>query len=215
MALLPTPLPADPLALLDAWLTDASRELAAHNPSAMSLATVSPDGAPSARMVICRGYDAERGYVVFYTDRDSPKGRDLDATQRAAAIFYWQPFDRQIRIEGPVLRSPDSESDAYFHSRPPGAQVSARASRQSRRLGAREALEAAQRDEVERFEHQIARGEPTRPPRWGGYRIWIASLEFWLGQPDRLHDRARFTRELAANGDGFDAGPWSSTRLEP
>lgn len=207
---LPEPLPGDPLPLLQDWLDHAVETQREHNPTAMSLSTVADDGAPSSRMVICRGWDADDGWLVFYTDRESPKGRELDARPHASLIFYWEPLQRQLRVRGPVLRSPDAESDAYFASRPHGARVSARASHQSRPVRDRAALEAAHAREA------ASHGDTVpRPERWGGYRVWIESLEFWIGMPDRLHDRGLYTRTLERRGDGFRAGAWSSTRLQP
>ncbi len=204
----PEVLPDDPLALLESWLDRAAEELREHNPTAMSLSTLGLDGAPSSRMVICRGYDATDGWLVFYTDRDSPKGRELDAHARASLIFYWEPLQRQVRVRGPVVRSPEAESDAYFSSRPLGAQISARASEQSRPISSRAELQ-------ERHAREAALGAAPRPERWGGYRVWIESLEFWIGMPDRLHDRALYSRQLEATPEGFAAGDWSATRLQP
>lgn len=204
------PLPADPLALLEEWLDFAVETLREQNPTAMSLATLGLDGAPSSRMVICRGYDASDGWLVFYTDRESPKGRELDAHGRAALVFYWEPLQRQVRVRGPVVRSPEPESDAYFSSRPRGARISARASRQSRPVASRTELEAENLREDARHAEEV-----PRPERWGGYRVWIESLEFWIGMPDRLHDRALYTRELEPQDSGFRAGDWSATRLQP
>ena len=201
---LPEPLPADPLALFQEWLERAVRELPEHNPTAMSLSSIADDGAPASRMVICRGYDAHEGWIVFYTDRDSPKGRELDARPQAAAVFYWEPLQRQVRIRGGVSRSPDAESDAYFGSRPVGAQISARASRQSEPVASRSELQRLHAEEAARFEAEAS--AVPRPERWGGYRIRIEQIEFWVGMPDRLHDRALYTRS---------GGGWSATRLQP
>ena len=212
MQRLPDPLPADPLPVLREWLDQAGDELRDHTPTAMSLATLGEDGAPSSRMVICRGYDATHGWLVFYTDRESPKGRELDGHARAALVFYWDPFQRQLRVRGPVVRSPASESDAYFSSRPPGAQISARASRQSRPLASRAELVASRDREAALYPDGQA---VPRPERWGGYRVWIESVEFWTGMPDRLHDRALYTRKLEPEREGFRAGAWTATRLEP
>ncbi len=204
------PLPADPLALFQDWLDRAVEELREHNPTAMSLSTIADDGTPASRMVICRGYDAQEGWIVFYTDRDSPKGRELDATPYAAAVFYWEPLQRQVRIRGRVSRSPDADSDAYFSSRPVGAQISARASLQSQPAESRAELERSYAEEAARLGLGPEDGPPAgvpRPVRWGGYRIRIDSIEFWVGMPDRLHDRALYTRTAA--------GGWSATRLQP
>jgi pyridoxamine 5'-phosphate oxidase len=204
---LPEPLPSDPLPLVADWMADAATRV--RNSTSMALATVDPDGRPTARMVICRGFDARAGWLVFYTDRDSDKGAALAAHPRAALIFHWDVFERQIRIEGPVTHSPDADSDAYWASRPPDARVAASASEQSRPIPSRAAL-LARVDEIAQ-----RGGDLPRPKRWGGYRVWAERVELWVGQPARVHDRARWTRTLAADGNGFGAGPWSATRLMP
>jgi pyridoxamine 5'-phosphate oxidase len=204
---LPELLPSDPLPLVVEWLADAAARL--RNSTSMALATVDPDGRPTARMVICRGFDARAGWLVFYTDRDSDKGAALAAHPRAAVIFHWDAVERQIRIEGPVTHAPDSDSDAYWASRPPEARVAASASEQSRPLASRAMLLARVAEIASRP------GDVPRPKRWGGYRVWAERVELWVGQPARVHDRARWSRTLTADGDGFAAGPWSATRLMP
>jgi pyridoxamine 5'-phosphate oxidase len=204
---LPEPLPSDPLPLVAEWLAEAAARV--RNSTSMALATVDPDGRPTARMVICRGFDARAGCLVFYTDRDSDKGAALAAHPRAAVIFHWDAVERQIRIEGPVTHAPDGDSDAYWASRPADARVAASASEQSRPLGSRASLLA-------RVAEIAARGgEIPRPKRWGGYRVWAERVELWVGQPARVHDRARWVRAVTADRDGFTGGPWSATRLMP
>lgn len=204
---LPEPLPSDPLSLVADWLADAASHV--RNSTSMALATVDPDGRPTARMVICRGVDARAGWLVFYTDRDSDKGAALAAHPRAAVVFHWDALERQVRIEGPVTHAPDGDSDAYWASRPPDARVAASASEQSRPLASRAVLLA-------RVAELAARGgDVPRPKRWGGYRIWADRVELWVGQPGRVHDRARWVRPLTADGDGFAGGRWTSTRLMP
>jgi len=204
---LPEPLPSDPLSLVADWLADAASRV--RNSTSMALATVDPDGRPTARMVICRGFDARAGWLVFYTDRDSDKGAALAAHPRAAVVFHWDALERQVRIEGPVTHAPDGDSDAYWASRPPDARVAASASEQSRPLASRAVLLA-------RVAELAARGgDVPRPKRWGGYRIWADRVELWVGQPGRVHDRARWVRPLTADGDGFAGGRWTSTRLMP
>lgn len=207
-ATLPDPLPDDPLPLVAAWLEDA-RRLGPGGP-AMALATVEPDGRPSNRMVICRGLDPAAGWLVFYTDRESPKGRALAARPTAAAVFYWSALERQLRVEGPVTEAPDADSDAYWATRPADARVAAVASRQSQPLGSRAELLA-------RVAEAAAGpgGPPPRPARWGGYRVWAERLELWVSQPARIHDRALWTRALTPASGGFTGGPWKATRLQP
>lgn len=205
---LPEPLPASPLGLLDGWMQEAFASI--RNADAMTLATVEPDGRPSARIVLCRGFDPAAGWLVFYTDRGSAKGRALAKTPRAALVFHWDAFERQVRIEGPVTSASDADADAYWRSRPSDARVAAAASEQSRPIASRRALLA-------RLEETARRdgGEIPRPPRWGGYRVWAERVELWAGQPALAHDRAVWTRALAHASDGFTGGPWTATRLQP
>ena len=205
---LPEVLPDDPLPLVERWVAEASASV--RNPTAMTLATVDPDGRPTARMVICRGVDARAGWFVFYTDRESPKGRALAASPRAALVFHWDALERQIRIEGPVTVAPDADSDAYWATRPAEARVAAIASRQSQPIASRAAL-LRQVDDARR----AAGTAIARPERWGGYRVWAERVELWAGQPARVHDRAVWTRRLDADGDALRGGAWTATRLQP
>jgi pyridoxamine 5'-phosphate oxidase len=176
----------------------------------MTLATVDPDGRPSARMVICRGFDARAGWVVFYTDRESAKGQALDVNPRAALVFNWDAHERQARIDGPVTLVADSEADAYWQSRPRDARAVAAASDQSRPISSRAAFLAKIEEESRRYE-----GDIPRPKRWCGYRVWAEHVELWVGQPARAHDRATWSRLLTQADAGFTGGPWRSTRLQP
>lgn len=205
---LPDPLPDDPLPLVADWLTEAGRSV--RNATAMTLATVEPDGRPSARMVICRGFDPAAGWLVFYTDRESPKGRALEAYPRASLVFYWEALERQVRIDGPVTHAPDADTDAYWRSRPEDARLAAIATTQSRPIASRAAL-------VHQLEETVNKlGDATpRPERWVGYRVWAQRVELWVSQPARLHDRAVWTRPLRRTGEAFTGGAWSATRLEP
>lgn len=192
-------MPADPLAQLQAWLDEA--ELARIvEPSAMTLATTSRDGHPSARVVLLRGID-ERG-LAFYTNYESRKGRELDANPRAAIVFYWATLERQVRVEGGIERISDAESDAYFEGRPRGHRLSAWASKQSAVVPSRTYLE----EEMRRYDERFAGRDIERPRYWGGYRVVPERFEFWQGGADRLHDRIVYER--AADG-------WSVQRLAP
>ncbi len=205
---LPEPLPESPLELLGGWMEEAFAAI--RNGHAMTLATVEPDGRPAARMVLCRGFDAHAGWLVFYTDRESAKGRALAKSPRAALVFHWDALERQARIEGPVTLAPDADSDAYWLARPPDARIAAAASEQSRPIASRAAF-------LQKIEETAARfaGDAPRPPRWGGYRVWAERVELWVGQPARAHDRAAWTRALARAGEGYRGGPWTATRLQP
>jgi pyridoxamine 5'-phosphate oxidase len=190
-----------PLTLFAAWLKDAAAA-EPRDPTAMTLATIDDDGFPNARMVLLKGLD-ERGFV-FYTNMDSQKGRELDARPHAAMVFHWKSLNRQIRIRGTVERVTPAEADAYFATRPKGAQIGAWASKQSSPLESRMAFEKA----VALYAAKYAIGEVPRPPNWLGYRILPLRIEFWHDRPFRLHDRIEFQRA------SLDA-PWSKTRLYP
>lgn len=186
----------DPHALFRAWFAEA-RASEINDSNAMALATVDAQLQPSVRMVLLKGHD-ERGFV-FYTNRESRKAQELGDGSKAALLFHWKSLRRQIRIEGPVSRVDDAESDAYFASRGRDSQLGAWASEQSRPLDARETFEA-------RFEAMRARfegGDVPRPPHWGGYRVTPQRIEFWLDREHRLHERRVFTR--TAEG-GWDEG---------
>ena len=185
--------PADPIAAARTWFKDAE-STGLPNPNAMTLATIDPDGHPSARIVLLRGFD-ERG-AVFFSNRESRKGVGLAAHPRAALLFHWDPLDRQIRIEGRVSHTSEEESDTYFANRPRESRVNAWASSQSRPVADRAALESMQQSMVVRF----GDGPVPRPPHLGGYRVSLDRLEFWFGNPHRLHDRVVYT---ARDGGGF------------
>jgi pyridoxamine 5'-phosphate oxidase len=197
--LIETDADADPFRQFEHWFDDALNA-GLPLPNAMTLATVSPSGAPSARVVLLKGVDA--GGFAFYTNYLSRKGRELDARPAASLVFLWSELERQVRIEGRVERVSAAESDAYFASRPLGARLSAWASAQSQPAPDRAALEQAMEEARQRHgEH------PPRPPHWGGYRVLPEALEFWQGRSNRLNDRLLYTR---APGGG-----WRIERLAP
>lgn len=222
---LPDELPADPFPLFQSWFDEAHARKVQPNPNAMSLATIDADGTPSVRIVLCKGIDAARGFIAFYTNYRGRKGRALEANPRAGVCFHWDALDRQVRIEGPVTRSPEAESDAYFKTRPLDRQLGAWASDQSEPIASREALFEKAAMVMARFcsDPNLKPGEIPeipRPPHWGGYRLWAARIEVWIGSSARMHDRAVWVRPLAgATVDGVPGyvaqGPWEATRLQP
>lgn len=179
---------------------DAVLDAGLHEPNAMIVATATPDGHPSARVVLLKGFD-ERGFV-FYTNYEGRKGRELEENPRAALLFYWGELERQVRIEGVVSRVSEEESDAYYAGRPRGSRLGALASEQSREVGGREVLERR----VEALEQEYEGVEIPRPAFWGGYRVEPEGFEFWQGRENRLHDRIFYRREA----DG-----WKMGRLQP
>jgi pyridoxamine 5'-phosphate oxidase len=192
---------ADPVALFQLWLDEAaSAEI--NDPEAMALATVDEDGLPDARMVLCKGADA-RG-LVFYSNVESAKGRELEGQPKAAALFHWKTLRRQIRFRGAVAELTGAESDAYFASRPRGSQIGAWASQQSRQLESRLALEAA----VAAYERRFGTGAVPRPGHWRGYRLAPVEIEFWRDRPSRLHERLQFRRSNPNS-------PWEKRLLFP
>jgi pyridoxamine 5'-phosphate oxidase len=191
----------DPIQQFDRWFTDATNA-AITEANAMSVATAdAATGGPSVRVCLLKGFD-ERGFV-FYTNYASRKGRELAANPRAALCFYWQPLERQVRIEGTVEKVTREESEAYFHSRPIGAQIGAWVSHQSETLASREELDAREQELLRKF---AGRTVPL-PPSWGGCRVIPTKMEFWQGRPSRLHDRIEYVRTAD--------GKWQIRRLSP
>lgn len=189
----------DPIAQFRRWFAEAGAS-GAPLPEAMTLATATPDGIPSARMVLCKGVNA-KGFT-FFTSYGSDKGRELDASPRAALVFYWPALNRQVRVTGTVSRISKDESDAYFASRPLESRLSAAASPQSAVVPDRRSLEAMV-EEVRRRHGALV----PRPESWGGYRLEPAAIEFWLHRDNRLHDRLRYRRR--------PDGSWLMERLAP
>jgi pyridoxamine 5'-phosphate oxidase len=170
-------------------------------PNAMTLATATPDGKPSARMVLLKDFD-EQGFVLF-TNYNSHKGQELAANPQAALVFWWAELERQVRIVGTVEKISPQQSDSYFEMRPPNSRLGAWASNQSQVIVSREVLE----QQLEEFQRQYENQEVPRPPHWGGYRVIPTEIEFWQGRPSRLHDRLLYTR--------WDNSSWKIERLSP
>jgi len=202
METLPRPAPDDPLLLTQRWLDEAAAATRI-NPWAMALATVSADGIPAVRFVLLKSLAADQRFIVFYTNYGSRKARELDATGRAAGVLYWHESGRQLRFEGPVGRSPDDESDAYFATRAEPSQLNAWASEQSQPIASPDDM--AGQLETRRREFDDCDSIP-RPTHWGGYRLGLDSIEFWVSGDDRFHERLRYRQ----TGSG-----WSSVWLQP
>ncbi|MCC6204222.1 MAG: pyridoxamine 5'-phosphate oxidase [Hyphomicrobiales bacterium] len=189
----------EPFELFAAWLEDATAS-EPNDPNAVAVATADSDGLPDVRMVLLKGFD-QAGFV-FYTNFESAKGRELLANMKAAMCFHWKSLRRQVRVRGPVEVVSDEEADAYYATRPRGSRIGAWASKQSRPLESRFALEKA----VAEYTARYAIGAIPRPSYWSGFRIVPQEIEFWHDRPFRLHDRMKFVRT---------AGGWDKTRLYP
>lgn len=190
----------DPIRQFHKWLADAE-SAGVMDASAMTLATATPEGLPSARIVLLRGCD-RRGFA-FYTNFDGRKGRELEANPRAALCFFWSELERQVRVEGAVEHVSDEEADAYFQDRPAASRIGAWVSEQSEVVAGRADLERRFQEVEARFPN----GEIPRPDDWGGYRVIPESIEFWQGRPSRLHDRLRYLKTTD--------GGWIIERLAP
>ena len=190
----------DPFRQFDQWFQEAEAAKITE-PNAMTLATATRDGRPSVRTVLLKGVDG-RGFV-FYTNYESRKGRELDGNPRVALLLPWIAIERQVIVEGPVTRVSREESEAYFHSRPAGSQLSAWVSQQSSIISSRKVLE----DAMNAVEKKYAGVPVPLPPHWGGFRVAPETVEFWQGRRNRLHDRLRYRREAD--------GGWSIERLAP
>ena len=222
---LPEVLPAEPLPLVTEWLAQATREQVQSNPNAMVLVTVDARGKPSARVVLCKEIRPQEGLITFFTNYASRKGLELAANPHAAVVMYWDALRRQVRLEGAVTATTAAESDAYFASRAWQSRIGAWASQQSTPIGSRAQLTQAVDRTAQRFgvpspsSSDDAAADPgvpiPRPPQWGGYHLWVESVELWVEGTARLHDRARWQRQLTRDGAVFRGGRWHATRLQP
>jgi pyridoxamine 5'-phosphate oxidase len=205
----PSPDDADPFAKFHTWMA-AAIENEPIDPNAMTVVTATPDGRPSARVVLLKGVD-DRGFV-FYTNKESRKADELAANPRVFLLFYWKSLGRQIRVEGVVEHVTNAESDAYFATRARISRLGAWASMQSRPLAERSELERRLAD----YEARYPGEDIPRPPYWSGYRVLPESFEFWQLMPYRLHDRTIYSRASGAGGGGAEAGGgWTIGKLFP
>ena len=223
---LPDALPDNPMHWAGAWLDEATARELQRNPNSMTLVTVGDNAQPSARVVLCKQFVADPGYLVFYTNYKSRKIRELRANPLVAATFHWDALGRQVRLEGPAVFSPAAESDAYFATRDWGSKLGAWGSDQSAPLESRNALKKQVLARALKLgvnvskdlQSLLKKDRPVipRPEHWGGVRIWPHTIELWVEGADRIHDRAAWTRSLSPAGDhDFEAGAWSGTRLQP
>ncbi|MEA5616629.1 pyridoxamine 5'-phosphate oxidase [Cronbergia sp. UHCC 0137] len=190
----------NPFIQFQTWFTQATTAQLPE-PNAMSLATCTPDGKPSARMVLLKDFD-QRGFVLF-TNYNSHKGQELTINPHAALVFWWAELERQVRIVGTVEKIAPEESDKYFNMRPPNNRLGAWASNQSQVIASREVLE----QQLQQLQREYENQEVPRPPHWGGFRVIPKEIEFWQGRPSRLHDRLLYTK--------LDHGSWKIERLSP
>ena len=223
---LPNELPTNPMHWADAWIKEAITNKIQRNPTSMTLVTVDTNSNPSARIVLCKEFVPDPGYLVFYTNYKSRKIKDLERCAQVAAVFHWDALGRQIRIEGLAVFSPVEESDAYFKTRNWGSQLGAWGSDQSKVLESRQALTTQLKERATRLNLPVSDDmktllrteQPTieRPPHWGGIRIWASTIELWIEGQDRIHDRGSWTRKLFKESEyTFNTTPWTGTRLQP
>ena len=223
---LPDELPADPMHWADAWIKEATATAVQRNPTSMTLVTVDAASSPSARVVLCKEFVPDPGYLVFHTNYNSRKVKELEQCANVAAVFHWDALGRQIRIEGIAVRSPEAESDAYFKTREWGSQLGAWGSDQSDELESREAMMQQLRRRAASIGLSVADDlqslTSTEPPRidrpahWGGIRIWASAIELWIEGRDRIHDRGEWKRDLSRSSEyNFTATPWVGRRLQP
>lgn len=223
---LPDELPTDPMHWADAWLKEAVAAKVQRNPNSMTIATVGPDAQPTARVVLCKDFVPEPGYLVFYTNYRSRKSLELAANPNAAALLHWDALGRQIRIEGTAVWSPAEESDAYYATRDWGSQLGAWGSDQSEEIESRDSLVSQIRQRATDLGLALSADMQTlvddnipqiaRPEHWGGFRLWATAIELWIEGKNRIHDRARWQRDIVrASEHRFSTTPWAGTRLQP
>jgi pyridoxamine 5'-phosphate oxidase len=223
---LPDALPSDPMHWADAWLKEAAAAKVQRNVNSMTIASVGANSQPSSRVVLCKEFVPDPGYLVFYTNYRSRKSMELAANPKAAALLHWDALGRQIRIEGTVVRSPDAESDAYFATRDWGSQLGAWGSDQSETIASHDVLVSQIRQRAADLGLTLDPDTQTladddipriaRPAHWGGFRLWATAIELWIEGKDRIHDRVSWRRDIVrATEHTFSTTPWTGTRLQP
>ena len=223
---LPDDLPSDPMHWADAWLKEATAAKVQRNPNSMTIASVGANSQPSSRVVLCKDFVPDPGFLVFYTNYRSQKSLEWTANPRAAALLHWDALGRQVRIEGTIVRSPEEESDAYFASRDWGSQLGAWGSDQSKTIASHDALVSQVRQRATDLGLTLDPDMQTladdsiphiaRPAHWGGFRLWATAIELWIEGTNRIHDRARWQRDIVrASEHTFSITPWSGVRLQP
>jgi pyridoxamine 5'-phosphate oxidase len=223
---LPDDLPSDPMHWADAWLKEATAAKVQRNPNSMTIASVGADSRPSSRVVLCKEFVPDPGYLVFYTNYRSTKSLELAANPNAAALLHWDAMGRQIRIEGTVVRSPEAESDAYFATRDWGSQLGAWGSDQSETIDSHDALVSQVRQRAVDLGLKLDPDTQAlvdddiphiaRPAHWGGFRLWATMIELWIEGKSRIHDRASWHRDIVrASAHTFSTTPWTGRRLQP
>lgn len=225
-AKLPAQLPDSPFPIISDWLRQATENEVQRNPNCMTMASVNSSGQPTARILLCKEIIVDPGYLVFYTNYNSRKSYEIAGNPKVGIVFHWDSMGLQVRMDGLAIRSPAAESDEYFASRDRRSQLGAWGSDQSLPIASRQKLIDQVRERAEKLGFQLSpdlstltegeHAEVTRPPHWGGYRVWPTSVELWIEGANRVHDRAGWTRTLGRESNyGFTCGPWSATRLQP
>ena len=216
--LLPETLPNKPMHLAKDWFDTTCEKKWQPNPNAMTLSTVDNKNTPSSRIVLCKYFVADPGYIVFFTNYNSRKGKEIRENSEVSLVFHWDNIGRQIRIKGRAIYSPSTESDKYFASRNRGSQISAWGSNQSQSIQSRNDLIKQMNNKLNKYDGPGIQNEKEipRPPHWGGIRVWAHEIELWMDGENRVHDRARWTRKLEINqDDSFSVSKWIGTRLQP
>ncbi|MEC8956441.1 MAG: pyridoxal 5'-phosphate synthase [Pseudomonadota bacterium] len=222
---LPKVLPNNPMHIAKAWFDEACENRLQPNPNAMTLATINKNSSPSARIVLCKSFVPDPGYILLFTNYESDKGQEIKNNANSSVVFHWDHTGQQIRIKGISILSSTEESDAYFASRNIGSQLSAWGSNQSQPISSREALIEQMQKKAHEYGIDIKKGDIdgdqkttspiSRPPHWGGIRIWASDIELWIHGEDRIHDRALWKRKLTPEDNSFSPSEWIGTRLQP